>query len=81
MRHFLDNYKDWSEEQINKTPLSDLMDKLAKEGSSVTGLPEEDIRKQVAHFSDSDYGTRKWVKYASDLTVFFAHILTVFFDS
>ena len=30
LRHFFDNYKDWSEEQISDTPLSKLMDNLAK---------------------------------------------------
>ena len=30
LRHFFDNYKDWSEEQILDIPLSKLMDNLAK---------------------------------------------------
>ena len=51
LRHFFDNYKNWCEEQINTTPLSKLMDALAKEASSASGLPEADLRKQVAHFS------------------------------
>jgi hypothetical protein len=64
MRHYLDNYKIWSEENMLETPISQLMDALAKETSSVTGLPQEDIRKEVAHFSGSSNSTRMAVKYA-----------------
>ena len=45
LRHFLDVYKTWSEEALLNTPISTLMDNLAKETSVLTGLSETDLRK------------------------------------
>lgn len=64
MRHFLDNVENWLEAALSKTTIANFMNNLAKEVSALTGLPTEDIRKEVAHYSDTDGETRKWVKYA-----------------
>jgi hypothetical protein len=63
-RHFLDTYKNWSEENIQNVTLSKLMDNLAKETSTLTTLSYDDLRKEVAHFSVTDNATRRWIKYA-----------------
>ncbi len=44
--------------------ISAMMDKIASEVAQLTGLLEEDIRREISHFSDTDYETRKWAKYA-----------------
>lgn len=64
LRYFVENVKLWSEEAINDTPFSIVLDSLAQTVASLTGLPESDLRTQIAHFSDYDYLTRKWAKYA-----------------
>ena len=64
LHHYFDTYKNWIEEEINNTPLSKLMDELAKDLSTFTGLDEAEIRKEVAHYSKTDGKTRSWVKYA-----------------
>ena len=64
VRHFFDNYKTWSEETISKTSLSTLLDNLAKDASTQTGLAYDDLRREVNHGSTSDGGTRRWLKYA-----------------
>lgn len=40
------------------------MDELSADLSTITGLDQDEIRKQVAHYSTTDRDTRKWVKYA-----------------
>ena len=45
LHHYFDTYKNWIEEEINNTPLSKLMDELAKDLSTFTGLDEAEIRK------------------------------------
>lgn len=44
--------------------ISQTMDKVASEVSRLTELDEADIRKEIMHFSDTDYETRQWAKYA-----------------
>lgn len=40
------------------------MNNVAKAVSTLTGLSNEDIRKEIAHYSTTDNETRKWIKYA-----------------
>lgn len=44
--------------------IAQTMDKIASEVARLTELDEADIRKEIMHFSDTDYETRKWLKYA-----------------
>jgi len=40
LHHYFDTYKNWIEEEINNTPISQLMDELAKDLSTITGLEQ-----------------------------------------
>ena len=40
------------------------MNNVAREVSTLTGLPYDELRKAVEHYSANDNETRKWAKYA-----------------
>jgi hypothetical protein len=64
VRYFFDTNETWVESGVIDQTISQTMDKVASEVSRLTELDEADIRKEIMHFSDTDYETRQWAKYA-----------------
>jgi DNA topoisomerase VI subunit B len=63
LRYFLDNIDSWNEESIRKLTINQFLNNLAGQVSSLTGLPRDDVRTELAHFSKTDNLTRQWSKY------------------
>ena len=63
LRYFLDNLDSWDEKSIKSVTINQFLNNLAGQASSLTGLPRDDIRKEIAHFSTTDGLTRQWSKY------------------
>jgi hypothetical protein len=63
LRYFLDTVANWGESAFLKTTISGVMNNVAQEVSTLTGLKSDDILKAITHFSANDNETRKWVKY------------------
>ena len=54
LRHFFDTNDRWVESSIAKTTIANLMDSIAREVSTLTGLPVDEVRGEVAHYSNTD---------------------------
>jgi DNA topoisomerase VI subunit B len=63
LRYFLDNIESWDEQAIRRITINDFLNNLAGQVSSLTGLPRDAVRTELAHFSATDGLAREWEKY------------------
>jgi DNA topoisomerase VI subunit B len=63
LRYFLDNVDSWNEQSVRSLTINQFLNNLAAQVSSLTGLPRDDIRTELAHYSTTDGLTRQWSKY------------------
>jgi protein-disulfide isomerase len=49
---------------VRSLTINQFLNNLAGQVSSLTGLPKDQIRTELAHYSTTDGLTRQWSKYA-----------------
>lgn len=63
-RYFLDHISSWDNTFLQTNTINQFMDQLAAQVSTLSGIPKESIRPQLAHYSDYDGKARYEFKHS-----------------